>query len=126
MAAEVPARGEKGNTPSPRHNRSNQHVVVVEGGAAQLWARWRRWWCDAVHARRRRNCSALRELGGCAVGEGGGREIENGRGMARAGAGGVNGSRRPALAAVGRALVTRGRRRGHAARVLCRCRPLTP
>jgi len=54
------------------------------------------------------------------VGEGGGREIENGRGMARAGAGGVNGSRRPALAAMGRALVTRGRRRGHAVRVLYR------
>ena len=53
-------------------------------------------------------------------------EIENGRGMARAGAGGVNGSRRPALAVVGRVLVTRGRRRGHTARVLCRCRPLTP
>ena len=54
------------------------------------------------------------------------RKWEMRRGVARTGAGGVTGSCRPALAAVGRVLVTRGRRRGHAARVLCRCRPLTP
>ena len=82
MAAEVPARGEKGNTPSPRRNRSNQHIVVVEGGAAQLWARWRRLWCDVAHVRRRRNCWRCGSSAAALWAKEEAGEIENGRGMA--------------------------------------------
>ena len=74
----------------------------------QLIASLRRLW-------RRRCCSVLRELGGSAVGEEGGRENEM---RARTGAGGcwgVEGARLPALAALGRAPATRGQPRVHAA-----------
>ena len=44
--------------------------------------------------------------------------------MARADAGGVKAVPRRVVACAIRALATRGRRRGHAARGSCRCRPL--
>ena len=53
------------------------------------------------------------------------RKRKMGRGMDRAGTGGDNGRLWPVLAALDRALATRGRRSHHAARKLCFCRPLT-
>ena len=52
------------------------------------------------------------------------RNWEKRRGVARAGAGGDEGAPRRVVACADRALATRGRRRGHAARGFCRCRPL--
>ena len=52
------------------------------------------------------------------------RNWEKRRGVARAGAGGDEGAPRRVVACTDRALATRGRRRGHAARGFCRCRPL--
>ena len=57
---------------------------------------------------------------GAANGEGGAGKLKMGRGMARAGAGGVKAAFRRVVAYAVRATATRGRRRGHAARGLCR------
>ena len=53
------------------------------------------------------------------------RKRKMGRGMDRAGTGGDNGRLWPVLAALDRALATRGHRGHHAAHKLCFCRPLT-
>ena len=62
----------------------------------------------------------LRELGCCCGEEERPEKAKRGRGTARAGAGGVKAVPRRGVACAIRALATRGRRRGHAARVLCR------
>ena len=54
-------------------------------------------------------------LVGAVDGEGGAGKLKMGRGMARAGAGGVKAAFRRVVACAIRALATRGRRRGHAA-----------
>ena len=51
-------------------------------------------------------------------------KTKRGRGTARTGAGGVKAAPRRVVAYVIRALATHGRRRGHAARGFCWCRPL--
>ena len=66
-----------------------------------------------------------RELGCCCGDEERPRRSKWRRRMARAGAGGDEGALGHGVACADRALATRGRRRGHAARGLCRCRPLT-
>ena len=61
------------------------------------------------------------------LGAAGARQLRCGRrrrGMARAGAGGVKAAFRRVVACVIKALATRGRRHGHAARGSCRCWPL--
>ena len=62
----------------------------------------------------------LRELGCCCGEEERPEKAKRGRGTARAGAGGVKAAPRRIVACAIRALATRGHRRGHAARVLCR------
>ena len=62
----------------------------------------------------------LRELGCCCGEEERPEKAKRGRGTARAGAGGVKAMPRHVVAYAIRALVTRGRRRGHAVRVLYR------
>ena len=80
-------------------------------------------WC---WLRRRRSCSVLRELGGCAVGEEGGREMRN-EGAGRCGRTWASYRRALAgLAAVGRALVTHGQFPRHAAATVLTGRPLNP
>ena len=69
--------------------------------------------------------AGLRELGGCCHGEERAPGAKWERGMARAGAGDVKATLGRGVACAVRATATRGRRRGHAARELCRCRPLT-
>ena len=64
-------------------------------------------------------------LGGCCSGEERAPGAKWERGMARAGAGDVKAALGRGVAYADRALATRGRRRGHAAHELCRCRPLT-
>ena len=66
----------------------------------------------------------LRELGCCCGEEQRPEKAKQGRGMARADAGGVKAAPRRVVACADRVLATRGHRQGHAAAMLCAGRPL--
>ena len=68
--------------------------------------------------------AGLRELGGCCCEEERPRQRENGVRLSAGGRWRDEGALGRGVACAIRALATRGRRRGHAARGFCRCRPL--
>jgi len=106
-----------------------QALSMVTGrGSGSLRRRWSFGGGAGVARRGLRTAMAMAELwalGGCCSGEERAPGAKWERGMARAGAGDVKAALGRGVAYADRALATRGRRRGHAARGFCRCRPLT-
>jgi len=120
LAAEL-RRGAARRWRLPSLNRGHWLAQGVAGKIVML-LRWQMGGSARACARlwRRRSCGSSATATGVVNDEGGAGKLKMGRGMARAGAGGVKAAARHSVACAIRAFVMRGRRHGHTACVLYR------